>query len=276
MSVETPVHEHEPPLPGTPEYDAAPMLLHQFDDLPQQEFTSNLGMWAFLATEVMFFGGLILAFFLYRHLYHAEFVAAASYLNITLGAINTVVLLLSSFTMALAVRASKLRRRNEAVLLLLATLTLGTTFLVIKGFEWTADYREKLIPSINFEWNPEERAEANARGAEHHDPVPEANPDQLPGLVGPETEPNYSGEESYSTAGSRAAMFYVLYFFMTGLHGIHVIVGIVLVGVMAWLTWRGWLSGCGATQIEVTGLYWHFIDIVWVYLYPLLYLVDRH
>ncbi len=71
-------------------------------------------------------------------------------------------------------------------------------------------------------------------------------------------------------------MFFVLYFFMTGLHGIHVIVGVVLVGVMAWLTGRGWLSGCGSTQIEVTGLYWHFVDIVWVYLYPLLYLVDRH
>lgn len=280
MSIEAPVPapavKHEAPVPGTPEYDAAPMLLHQYDDLPQQEFSATLGMWTFLATEVMFFSGLILAFFTYRHLYHAEFAAASSYMNIALGGLNTCVLLTSSLTMALAVHFSKLRRRRAAVNFLIATMFLGTCFLGIKGMEWAHHYHEKLVPGFNFEWDPVERAAADKKLAAHPDPVPAAHPGQRLGLVGPETMPHYMGETSYTDTGGRVGMFYVLYFFMTGLHGIHVIIGIGLVGVMAYLTWSGWFSGCGATQIEMTGLYWHFVDIVWVYLYPLFYLVDRH
>ncbi len=185
MSVET----HATPRPGTPEYDAEPMLLHQYDDQEQQEFSATLGMWTFLATEVMFFGGLILAFFLYRHLYHAEFVAAAAYLNIGLGGLNTVVLLSSSLTMALAVRASHLRQRKPAVLLMVATIALGCMFLVIKAVEWTADYHEHLIPGINFKWGREERTDQDVVSSEHKDPIPAARPNALPGLVGPKRRP---------------------------------------------------------------------------------------
>jgi cytochrome c oxidase subunit 3 len=284
MSLET----HASPLPGTPEYDAEPVLEHQFDDLEQQQLSSTLAMWAFLATEVMFFGGLIAAFFVYRSLYHAEFVAAAQHLSVMWGGINTIVLLTSSLTMALAVRASQLRRPKQAVYLMLATMVLGTAFLGIKAIEWTHDYHAKLMPGVSFVWHEKGHGghdEGGDDGGGDHSitetpidvaPVQVPNRAGLPGLVGPESDLDYTLEQSRSDTGHRAAMFFVLYFFMTGLHGIHMIVGIALVGTMAWLTWRGWLSGCGSTQIEVTGLYWHFVDIVWVYLYPLLYLIDLH
>jgi cytochrome c oxidase subunit III len=121
-------------------------------------------------------------------------------------------------------------------------MALGTAFLGIKAVEYTEEYHEKLIPGWNFE-------------------VPESD---------------RSAVEQQREDPRKMEMFFVLYFFMTGLHAIHLIIGIALVGVMAYLSWRRWFSGGGATQIEVTGLYWHFIDIIWVFLYPLLYLIDVH
>jgi cytochrome c oxidase subunit III len=227
---------------GTRPQDDPPILSQQFDDVDQQSEASTLGMWLFLATEVMFFGGLITAYAIYRARFPSEIALASKELNVALGCLNTVVLLSSSLTMALAVRAAQLRRRIEVVRWLAFTMVLGTAFLGIKAIEWTADYHEHLIPGLNFQ-------------------VPEKD------LVKVEQEGLEPG---------KMQMFFVLYFFMTGLHAIHLIIGIVLVGVMAWLSWRGWFSGGGATQIEVTGLYWHFIDIVWVFLYPLLYLIDVH
>jgi cytochrome c oxidase subunit 3 len=219
-----------------------PILEEQFDDLEQQHEASTLGMWLFLATEVMFFGGLITAYAVYRSIYFREVALASRHLNVALGCANTVILLGSSLTMALAVRAAQLRARRELVMWLGFTMALGTAFLGVKAVEWTHDYHEELIPGWNFR-------------------VPE-------------------GDRSLVEQGGldprKMEMFFVLYFFMTGLHAIHLIIGIGLVGVMAFLSWRGWFSGGGATQIEVTGLYWHFIDIVWVFLYPLLYLIDVH
>jgi cytochrome c oxidase subunit 3 len=203
---------------------------HQFDDAEQQHLAATLGMWVFLATEVMFFGGLFTAYAVYRSLHPSAFVEASRLLNVPLGAVNTAVLLISSLTMALAVRFAQLRRRQAVVGFLLLTMLFGTAFLGVKAVEWTHDYHERLIPAIS--WN----------GARFHDPA-------------------------------MAQMFFVLYFCMTGLHALHLIIGVVLVGVVAYLAWRGWFSGGGMTQIENTGLYWHFIDIVWVFLYPLLYLI---
>src|SRR5262249_20072377 len=150
------------------------------------------------------------------------------------------ILLGSSLTMALAVRASQLRDRRELLMWLGLTMGLGTAFLGIKSIEYTADYHEKLIPGWNFQVPAKDEPVIGREGL---------RPGQL-------------------------QMFYVLYFFMTGLHAIHLIIGIVLVGVMTYLSWRGRFRGGGAAQIEVTGLYWHFIDIVWVFLYPMLYLID--
>jgi cytochrome c oxidase subunit III len=222
--------------------DEEPILSHQFDDVEQQSEASMLGMWVFLGTEVMFFGGLITAFTMYRVTAPREIALASRHLNVLLGCINTVVLLGSSLTMALAVRSAQLREHRELVRWLLLTMVLGTGFLGIKAVEWTHDYNERLIPGWNFQVPEDDRPVVEQEGLDPR----------------------------------KMEMFFVLYFFMTGLHAIHLIIGIALLGVMAYLSHRHWFSGGGAVQIEVAGLYWHFIDIVWVFLYPLLYLIDVH
>jgi cytochrome c oxidase subunit 3 len=209
-----------------------PILQHHFSALEQQHESTLLGMWGFLATEIMFFGGLFLGYIVYRTLHPDAFIAASRKLNVALGGINTAVLLTSSLAMALAVRASQLRQRTATVGFLVATIVLGFAFLGIKGTEYYQEYREHLIPALNFTW----------KGAD----------------------------------GPHVQMFFVLYFFMTGLHAVHMIIGITLIAILAALCWRRWLSGGGGEQIEVVGLYWHFVDIIWVFLYPLLYLIDVH
>jgi cytochrome c oxidase subunit 3 len=225
-----------------PSSDDDAILEVQFDDLEQQHEASTLGMWLFLATEVMFFGGVITAYAVYRSTSPREFALASEHMKVWLGFLNTVILLGSSLTMALAVRAAQLRTQRALLLCLGLTMALGTLFLGVKAYEYTAEYHEKLIPGWNFQVPEKNRA---AFDQEHLSP-------------------------------QRMEMFFMLYFFLTGLHAIHLIMGIGLVGVMAFLSWRNWLSGGGETQIEVTGLFWHFIDIVWVFLYPLLYLIDVH
>lgn len=231
-------------LTGSPAESASPpepILSVQFDDLEQQHLASSLGMWMFLATEVMFFGGLILAYVVYRATSPREFAEGSKHLNLWLGCINTVVLLGSSFTMAMAVRFAQLGERRKLILNLVATAVLGAAFLGIKAVEYTQEYHEHLIPGLNFAMPHDDHA-----GAAASPPIDER----------------------------RFEMFFVLYFFMTGLHAIHLIIGIALVGVMATLVGRRWFSGNASTQIDVTGLYWHFVDVVWVFLYPLLYLID--
>jgi cytochrome c oxidase subunit 3 len=240
------------------------LLLHHFDDLEQQKNSSTLGMWAFLATEVMFFGGLFTAYSLYRALYHEAFGAASRHLYLWVGFINTLVLLGSSLTMALAVRAATTRQATWAVRYLLMTFALGAAFLGIKAWEWKTDYDEHLVPGIRFDWSY-----AQSHGGEHAEAAgTEANresgePQLPPGKDMPST-----------TEAGRAEMFFVLYFFMTGLHALHMVIGLALVGLFAYLAHRRWFSGGGETQIEMLGLYWHFVDIVWVFLYPLLYLIE--
>jgi cytochrome c oxidase subunit III len=225
-----------------PSSDDEAILEIQFDDLDQQAEASTLGMWLFLATEVMFFGGLITAYAVYRSTSPREVALASEHMAVWLGFLNTVILLGSSLTMALAVRAAQLRAHRPLLIYLGLTMVLGTAFLGVKAVEYTGEFREHLIPGWNFQ-------------------VPEENRDAI-------------AQEGLNPR--RMEMFFVLYFFMTGLHAIHLIIGIGLVGVMTYLSWHHWFSGGGETQIEVTGLYWHFIDIVWVFLYPMLYLIDVH
>ncbi len=252
--------------------DTGTILSHHFDDLEQQHESSSLGMWAFLATEVMFFGGLFAAYAVYRSIEPRAFIAASRHLDVALGGINTVVLLASSLCMALAVRASQLQRRVPLVGFLVATMVLGAAFLGIKAVEYSQDYRSHLIPGYNFDW-----AKAQAeRGAEASPITPEGGGSQQADDNPRPYQPGLGIETTAAPPRNRAEMFFVLYFFMTGLHAVHIIIGITLLGVIATLSWRGWLSGGGATQVEMTGLYWHFVDIVWVFLYPLLYLIDVH
>jgi cytochrome c oxidase subunit III len=210
----------------------SPALLHHFDSVEQQKEASTLGMWLFLVTEIMFFGGMFTAYIVYRTLYPNAFAAASHELDITMGAINTAVLICSSLSMALAVNAAQLGRRKSLVWFLILTIALGTVFLGIKAVE----YHEKFV--------------------NHHVPGPSFHFD------GPEAE--------------HAQLFFSLYFGMTGLHALHMIVGIVLLSILAIRAHRGRFGSEYYTPIDMTGLYWHFVDIVWIFLFPLLYLLGGH
>lgn len=204
-------------------------VAEQFEDMSQQKEASTLGMWTFLATEVLFFGGMFMSYITYRHAYPEAFAEASRHTILLYGTVNTAILLTSSLTMALAVNAAQHGRRNQLALFLLVTLFFGLCFLGVKGLEYHEDLQENLWPGPHF------RA-------------------SLP---------------------PQAQIFWFLYWVMTGLHALHVTVGIVLIGIMAMLSRRGRFSGSYYTPVEVTGLYWHFVDIVWIFLYPLLYLVNR-
>jgi cytochrome c oxidase subunit 3 len=225
-----------------PEHHAGP-LAHHFEDLEQQHASATLGMWTFLATEVMFFGGLIGGYAVYRSTSPHAWAAGAHQMSVPLGSINTFVLLTSSLTMALAVRAGQLGDRVWQVRYLLLTMVLGTVFLGIKATEYHEEYEKHLVPGLNFS------------------PAELELPSDAPDL-------------DFLTR--RAEMFFVFYFTMTGLHALHMIIGL---GVVAWITWlahRGRFTREYSIPLEMTGLYWHFIDIVWVFLFPLLYLIDLH
>jgi len=217
-----------------------PELLHHFVDAEQQRDASTLGMWLFLATEIMFFGGMFCAYLIYRSWYYNEFAAGSRSLDITLGTINTAVLICSSLTVALAVRAAQMGKRKLLVTLLLLTIVFGFAFLGIKGVEWYQKFEEHHIPGHAF--NAADLVQA----------YPQIHIDQ-----------------------SHEQIYFSLYFAMTGLHALHMIIG---VGIFVWLTyyaWRGRYTPKYYTPVEMCGLYWHFVDIVWIYLFPLLYLIDR-
>jgi cytochrome c oxidase subunit 3 len=212
-----------------------PALREQFETSAQQKDASTLGMWIFLITEIMFFGGMFLAYTVYRSAYPDVFAIASTTLNVYVGAANTVVLLCSSLTMVLAVRAAQLGQQKAIIVFIILTLILGFVFLGVKGYEWHEKYVEHHIPGPTF----------------HIDEV-------APGLQG------------------QAQIFFSLYFAMTGLHALHMVIG---AGIMFWLMWSAMKGKYGAdyyTPVDVGGLYWHFVDIIWIFLFPLLYLIDRH
>jgi cytochrome c oxidase subunit 3 len=208
-----------------------PALQHHFQTLGQQQEAATLGMWIFLVTEVMFFGGLLMAYLLYRVWYPQAWSEGSLELDIRLGGFNTVVLIASSLTMALGVRASQTGQQRATVRWLILTMILGLTFLVVKFFE----YREKYIL--------------------HH----------IPG-------PNFKFEGPHA---AQVEIFLSLYFGLTGLHALHMVIGVSLLSVITWMAHRRRFSPEWYTPVELSGLYWHFVDIVWIFLFPLLYLVDR-
>jgi cytochrome c oxidase subunit 3 len=215
--------------------DVAPhhsALAHQFDDLAQQKEASTLGMWVFLVTEILFFGGLFATYAVYRNLYPEAFAAASHELLIWAGTLNTVVLITSSLTMALAVHAAQMGNRRLLLVFLVVTMLLGTAFLGIKAFEYYTGIMEGHLPGPGFRFEPE-----------HY---------------------------------RHAQIFFSLYYVMTGLHAVHMIIGLGIMAVMLWWSWRGTITAEYASPIEVSGLYWHFVDIVWIFLFPLLYLIGRH
>ncbi|MDX2064625.1 MAG: cytochrome c oxidase subunit 3 [Fimbriimonadaceae bacterium] len=212
-------------------------LHHQFEDIDQQNESYLVGMWTFLVTEVMFFGALFLIYTLYRSMYLKDWFLAHEALSIPMGMVNTFVLLFSSWTVAMAVRAAQLHDRKQVLMYLSITQLCAMAFMVIKAFEYTEKFNHHLIPGPGFGSHPEYLHGAN---------------------------PNF------------AQLYFGLYFTMTGVHGIHVLVGII---VIAYLMAKWIRNSPMVTKdyipTEMVGLYWHFVDLVWIFLFPLMYLMPK-
>ena len=234
-----------------------PALQHHFSTMSQQREAGVLGMWVFLLTEVLFFGGLFITYTLYRMWYYEAFAAASKSIEITPGLINTVVLIGSSLTMALSVRASQTNKRQATVNWLIATIILGSVFLGIKVYEYADKFEHHHVPGPSFQFASEHGAE----GAAH-----EAGP----------AEGGHEVTMGPDQLQRTTQIFFSLYFVMTGLHALHMIVGIVILFIITWMAHKGRFDSEYHAPVEMTGLYWHFVDIVWIFLFPLLYLVERH
>jgi len=219
-----------------------PALLHHFATAEQQKNAASFGMWVFLLTEVMFFGGMFCAYLVYRYWYFGDFAAASKSLDWRLGAVNTAVLICSSLTVAMAVRCGQVGKQKAMVVYLALTILLGLVFLGIKGIE----YRDKFV--------------------EHH--VPGQSDFQLKEAI--PRQPGVLANQQH------AQVYFSLYFAMTGMHALHMIIGVGLFAFLTYKAWKGAYSPEYYTPVENAGLYWHFVDIVWIYLFPLLYLIDRH
>ncbi|MDH3494885.1 MAG: cytochrome c oxidase subunit 3 [Acidobacteriota bacterium] len=294
----------------THDHDHTPGLRHQFDDMGQQVDSVTIGMWAFLVQEIMFFGGLFTAYLVFRSKYPMAFAAGSNELDAFWGFVNTLVLIVSSLTMALGVYFAQKGNRNGQVVMIILTMMFGTVFLGVKAIEYTDKYVHGHIPVDG--WNKiipegehsekaglvfplETKASAAEEGAkEHPNPRGEFLIDEEKareliaeaekgGFLTPSEKVGYYEIYNDQTKivdmekfEDRVQMFFWIYFVMTGLHALHMVVGL---GIMAWLlvmAWRGTYSGEFYSPVEISGLYWHFVDIVWIFLFPLLYLLGRH
>jgi cytochrome c oxidase subunit III len=311
MSAHTDTHDHY----------HEPGLQHQFEDMKQQEESVSIGMWMFLVQEIMFFGGLFTAYLVFRSKYPMAFAAGSNHLDAFWGGLNTLVLIVSSLTMALTVFYAQRNNRNMQVLMIVLTMFFGSVFLGVKVIEYSDKYNKGLVPVTGWNkktkredtekaaesHNPDRRAfvlpfetRASAAGAEHGEKKPYVNErgefqwnygeDLVEYALKKEKEdPSVRYLTDYERVGyfsdgvidknkfrDKVRMFYFIYFVMTGLHALHMIVGL---GLMAWLLWKAWLGTFNASYyapVEMSGLYWHFVDIVWIFLFPLLYLLGRH
>lgn len=237
----------------TREAAAHSALQHHFENMEQQREAGTLGMWVFLVTEIMFFGGLFLAYTLYRYEFPAAFATASNHLDIRLGGINTVVLIFSSFTMAMAVYSTQIGKQRNSIICLLLTLVLGLTFLGIKAVEYKDKYTDNLIPGQLIPGHPFN-----------------------PGVAKPGDTDEHKLHLVEGATVRNVELFYWIYFAMTGMHALHMIIGVGLLGVLTIMAWRGRFSPEYHAPVEISGLYWHFVDIVWIFLFPLLYLLGRH
>ena len=213
-------------------HGANPNLQHHFYSMEQQLEASTLGMWVFLVTEIMFFGGMFMAYIVYRVQFPEAWAEGSNHLDVVLGALNTGVLICSSLTMALAVRSAQVSSRSGQIVNLVLTILLGSVFLIVKYFEYADKFEHHLVPGPHFDMT-----------------LPHANQQQL---------------------------FFSIYFMLTGVHAAHMVVGIGLMSVILVMALRGRFSASYYTPVEVSGLYWHFVDIVWIFLFPLLYLLGAH
>lgn len=298
-------HAHEHHVPG---------LQHQFEDMKQQEESVSIGMWMFLAQEIMFFGGLFTAYLVFRYRYPMAFAEGSNHLDAFWGGLNTLVLIVSSLTMALAVYYAQKGIRNMQVVMIVLTMFFGSVFLGVKVIEYTDKYNSGLVPVTG--WNKRTtEADIEHKGEKALTiPLIESTVEAAGGGDHVVKKPNPSGEFQWNYGAAlvdyalkkekesgkpflteserigyfsngvfdpdkyrdKIRLFYYIYFVMTGLHALHMVVGL---GIMAWLLWKAWLGTFSAeyyAPVEMSGLYWHFVDIVWIFLFPLLYLLGRH
>jgi cytochrome c oxidase subunit 3 len=297
----------------------APGLQHQFEDMKQQEESVSIGMWMFLVQEIMFFGGLFSAYLVFRSRFPLAFAEASNHLNAFWGGLNTLVLIVSSLTMALTVYYAQKGNRNMQVILIILTMIFGAVFLGVKAIEYTDKYNTGLVPVTG--WNKkvkatgeehaaepvkkdqaftvpliETRAEASEAAGEHSAPyinpkgefqwnagrhvfdyAVEKEKSGKPYFTAAERVGYFSnGEFDANKYRDKIRIFYYIYFVMTGLHALHMVIGL---GLMTWLLWAAYRGSFGPeyfAPVEMSGLYWHFVDIVWIFLFPLLYLLGRH
>lgn len=291
-------HEHYHP----------PGLQHQFEDMKQQEESVSIAMWMFLVQEIMFFGGLFTVYLVFRSKYPMAFAAGSNHLNAFWGGLNTLVLIVSSLTMALTVFYAQRGNRNMQVLMIALTMFFGSVFLGVKVVEYSDKYRDGLVPVTGwnkkthkgYEGNPNPESEIKTsldapaaveenvgeHAEEYINPTGDFHWTDA-SLVKQAEEGHYLTEAErtgYYSGGQidptkfrdKVRIFFWIYFVMTGLHALHMIVGL---GLMTWLiykAWRGTFSADYYSPVEISGLYWHFVDIVWIFLFPLLYLLGRH
>jgi cytochrome c oxidase subunit 3 len=277
-----------------------PGLQHQFDDMAQQEESVSLGMWMFLVQEIMFFGGLFTAYLVFRSKYPMAFAAGSNHLDAFWGGLNTLVLIVSSLTMALTVYYAQKGQRMTQVVLILLTMFFGVVFLGVKTIEYTDKFNHGLVPVAGL--NKRVKADPAAEhDAEHQKPCWEVAHGEEHTYVNPRGEFQWADcslaklaqDKNFLTAAEKnqylsngqvdgdkfrdkVRIFFWIYFVMTGLHALHMIVGL---GLMTWLLWtafKGYYGPDYYMPVEMSGLYWHFVDIVWIFLFPLLYLLGRH
>jgi len=302
----------------THEHSHAPGLQHQFENMQQQEESVSIGMWMFLVQEILFFGGLFTAYLVFRSRYPLAFAEASNHLDAFWGGLNTLVLIVSSLTMALTVFYAQRGNRNMQVIMILLTMFFGTVFLGVKVIEYTDKYNSALVPVHGLnkrikESDAKHEGEPAKKEGAFVIPLIETRASAAAATDSHKVVPNPRGEfqwhygqhvfdyamekeksgKPYLTSAERIGyfsngafdpdkyrdkirIFYFIYFVMTGLHALHMIVGL---GIMAWLLWmafRGTFSAEYYAPVEMSGLYWHFVDIVWIFLFPLLYLLGRH
>ena len=288
----------------THEHHHQPGLQHQFEDMGQQEESVSIAMWMFLVQEIMFFGGLFTAYLVFRSKYPMAFAAGSNHLNAFLGGANTLVLIVSSLTMALTVYYAQRGNRNMQVILIVLTMLFGATFLGVKAVEYTEKYNDGLVPVTGL--NRVVKPETHVRGHEEEVEKPcyehkTKEEEQSEKYVNPTGEFQWkdcslakvaqdgnfltsaekvgyfsNGQIDANKFRDRVRIFFWIYFVMTGLHALHMIVGL---GLMTWLGYKAFRNTYSAEYympVEMSGLYWHFVDIVWIFLFPLLYLLGRH
>ncbi len=225
-----------------------PQHRHHFETPEQQREAGSFGMWLFLLTEIMFFGGMFFAYLLYRNWYYDAFVPASNQLSVAWGTVNTIILITSGFCMALGVYYAEVKNRRMLVLFLWLTTLFGVMFLGVKGIEYHEKWEKHHIPGATF--NIKEFTNPQAFGLNEKPLAPDM--------------------------AEKTQVFFFLYFAMTGMHALHMIIGIALLFWLIYRAQRGEFSAGYVAPIENFGLYWHFVDIVWLFLFPLLYLINRH